>query len=56
MCLKMPQVEAEVKTKHIFVLIEKKPVQPGSELNALDRNSVGFHGTCGRSILHTLAH
>lgn len=56
MCLKMSQIAAEVKIKLLFVLVEKKPIQPHSELNALDGNSVGLRGTHGLGILHILTH
>ena len=53
MWLKMSQIAAEVTIKLISVLIEKKPIQPHSEVNALTGgNSVGFHGIRGSGILH----
>lgn len=43
MCLKMSQGAAEVKIKLIFVLVEKKLIQPHSELNALEFHWVSWH-------------
>lgn len=40
----MSQVAAEVKIKLIFVLVEKKLIQPHSELNALEFHWVPWHG------------
>lgn len=56
MCSKMSQIATEGNKKLIPVLGQKQLMQPHSELNATDENSLAFHGTHGLGILHLLTH
>lgn len=56
MCSKMSQIAAEGNNKLIPVLEQKQPMRPHSELNAMDENSVAFHGTHDLGILHLLTY